>query len=410
MAVTVMNYFDRNLISILIGDIKSEFDLSDGQIGLISGLAFAAVYSFLAIPVARFADRGRRVKVLGASLFLWSIMTSFCGFATGLGTFLLGRFGVGAGEAGGLPTTHALIADYASPRWRSTALSLTAVAGGIGVALAVSLGGYLSGEFGWRAVFWLAGLPGIGLAILVVFTIREPLPMKQRPAENTPVVSKASTFREDASELLGRRTFQLTCMGLCAVSLGVYATNLWTPTLLMRNFSMSAAELGPLYALATAPVFLIGSLAGGLLSDILSRYDKRAPLWIMAAAFLINVPLSLMMFLSTTFELALIAATASALMASVFTGPAFALIQALSGSRLRATGAAFFLLAGNFVGMGLGPFFTGSLSDALEPFVGTESLGIALSIMMIFYLAGTVLFLKSTETLRDDLTNVANAA
>ena len=130
----------------------------------------------------------------------------------------------------------------------------------------------------------------------------------------------------------------------------------------------------------------------------------------MAAAFLINIPLSLMMFLSATFELALIAASASALMASIYTGPAIALIQTLSGSRLRATGAAFFLLAGNFVGMGLGPFFAGNLSDLLEPIAGTESLGFALSIMMIFYFVGALLFLKGTKTLRGDLSEVAIVA
>lgn len=393
---TCLNYYDRNLIGILIEPLKAELHFSDSQVGLLSGLAFAIVYCAMGIPIARFADRGRRVRVLGIALAFWSVMTSLTGFATNFATLFAARLGVGVGEAGGLPTTHALVSAYTTPRWRATALGATTVATGVGVALAAAIGGLIAQHYGWRAAFWTAGPPGLVVAILVLFTIREP-EMPHR------VDARASTFGEDARELLTRRSMLLLCIGLGAVSIGAYGTLAWTPSLLVRTYGLSLGEVGASYAAATAPLWLVGSLGGGLLSDQLSRRDPRWALWIIVGSFALNVPISLALFHASSFGVALIFAAISTMLSGIFTAPSFALIQNLSGARLRATGAAIFMAIGNLAGLGLGPYVTGLLSDLLAERFGTASLAIALSVVVMSYAVGVVIFLFAMRTLRADL-------
>src|SRR5580704_7892766 len=159
-------------MGILVPAIKADLHLSDGQIGLLSGLAFVSVYCVLGIPIAQYADRGQRVRVLAVSLAFWSIMTSLCGFAAGFGALFLARCGVGVGEAGGLPTTQAIVSEYSPPRWKVSSLALPIFASGIGQALASALGGLIADRLGWRFAFWLAGIPGVLLALLVIATVR----------------------------------------------------------------------------------------------------------------------------------------------------------------------------------------------------------------------------------------------
>lgn len=399
---TLLNYYDRNLIGILMQAIKADLKLSDGLLGLLSGLAFAIVYSTLGIPIARYADGGRRVRVLGVALALWSVMTSVCGLATGFATLFLARLGVGVGEAGGLPATHALISEYSAPRWRATALATTYVASGLGVAVAGAVGGLVADRYGWRAAFWTAGVPGIVLAILILTTIRE-------PAIAAPVAQHRPTFRKDAGELFGRRSFLFLVLGLATASIGIYGMLLWTPAYLMRTFGLSAGAMGTAYGAATAPCFLIGSALSGLLSDALSRRDPRWSVWIIAGSFVLNVPFCLALFHAPTFGWALTLAVPSTILAYMWPAPAAALIQHLSGARLRATGAAIHMATGNLVGLGLGPYIAGSLSDAFVPRFGSGALAVALSVMTVFYILGAMLFLTAARTLRGDLAQAGTA-
>ena len=385
---TALNYYDRSLMGILLQAIKADLHLSDGQIGLLSGLAFASVYCLLGIPIAQYADRGHRVRVLAASLALWSIMTSLCGFAAGFMALFAARCGVGVGEAGGLPTTQALISGYSPTRWRVTSLAVPIFASGIGQALAAALGGMIADRLGWRSAFWIAGVPGILLSLLVIGTIKEP----QDGLVSVERHDAGRQLREDLKALFGKKSLVVLCIGLSIASIGVYGGNAWAPAFLMRTFKLSAGTVGPSFAVVAGPAFMIGSLIGGLLPDLIPRRDMRGPWWVVIASFAMNIPCSLALFYSPSFGSALIAVGASTLVLAMYPAPTFALIQYLSGARLRATGVAVFLAVTNLVGLGLGPYIIGTLSDLYARTLGSDSLRLALTTTVIVsYATGLLL-------------------
>jgi MFS family permease len=176
--ISLLGYYDRYLVAILVESIKHDLGVSDGQVGLLTGFAFAFVYSIMAVPVARYSDGGRRVLVLGVSLLIWSAMTALCGLAPSFAVLLIARLGVGMGEAGGIPTTHALVSDHFPARWRATALSATVVIGGIGFMIANAAGGWVADHWGWRAAFLVGAAPAPLLALLLFTTVREPVPSR----------------------------------------------------------------------------------------------------------------------------------------------------------------------------------------------------------------------------------------
>jgi MFS family permease len=409
--VNLLNYFDRNLITILIEPIRKDLSLSDAQSGMLMGLAFALIYSVLGVPVARIADRGRRVTVLSVSLAVWSGMTTLCGFANSFATMFLARLGVGVGEAGGLPSTHALVAEYFPREKRGVAMSIVAVGGSAGLLLGLILGGLLHGAFGWRKAFMIAGAPGLLLAATLALTLREPRAMQ--PAVSEPV---RQNLRGALRELWGRKAYVLLTLGLGVATIGAYGHQTWIPTFLIRSFNLTTAQTGVLYGLASAPAALLGVLFGGVLTDRLSKKDARWPLWITAISFAAMVPIALAFFLApgmpslTSRPLLIVALSVPiAMLGVMWTAPCFALIQNLAGARLRATAAAAFMLVTNLVGLSAGPALTGLLSDWLSPAFGTDALRYALAIMTLPYLAGVALFLMATRTVKADLAQVSDA-
>jgi MFS family permease len=396
---TALNYYDRTLMGILVPAIKADLHLSDGQIGLLSGLAFVSVYCVLGIPIAQYADRGQRVRVLAVSLAFWSIMTSLCGFAAGFGALFLARCGVGVGEAGGLPTTQAIVSEYSPSGWKVSALALPIFASGIGQALAAALGGLIADRLGWRFAFWIAGIPGVVLALLVIATVRS----QQDRLVPTKVVARGLQLRASVKTLMSKPSLVLLFAGLSVASIGVYGGNAWAATFLMRTFKLSASTVGPSYAAVAGPVFMVGSLLGGLLPDLSPSRDMRSAWWVVIASFALNIPFSLAFFFSPTFGWALVAAGGSILVLALYPAPTFALIQQLSGARLRATGVAIFLAITNLVGLGLGPYIIGHLSDRFATSLGSDSLRPALTVSVITsYFLGVVLLVRASRVFRKD--------
>lgn len=396
---TALNYYDRTLMGILVPAIKADLHLSDGQIGLLSGLAFVSVYCLLGIPIARYADRGQRVRVVAASLAFWSIMTSVCGFAAGFGSLFLARCGVGVGEAGGLPTTQAIVSEYSPSGWKVSALALPIFASGIGQALAAALGGLIADRLGWRYAFWIAGIPGILLALLVIATIRS----QQDHLVPTKPRAKGLQLRASVMTLLRKPSLLLLFAGLSVASIGVYGGNAWAATFLMRTFRLSASTVGPSYAAVVGPVFMVGSLLGGVLPDLIPSRHMRSAWWVVIASFAVNIPFSLALFFSASFGWALVAAGGSILVLALYPAPTIALIQHLSGTRLRATGVAVFLAITNLVGLGLGPYIIGHLSDLFATSLGSNSLRPALTITVITsYFLGILLLLRASQVYRKD--------
>jgi MFS family permease len=398
--VCLMNYYDRNLMGILVQPIKAELHLTDTQIGMMTGFAFALVYSIVAVPIGRFADSHGRTRVLAAGLTLWSVMTMCCGLSNSFLTFLLARLGVGIGEATGLPTCHAIVAEHFSLAWRARALSVLAAAAGLGITLANALGGYVADREGWRAAFYSAGASGLILGVFLILTVRD-----------VPRRIDAGTIQREAREsvwtaislLLRRRSFFALCFGLGIASIGVFSLQAWIPAYLLREFGGSPGQVGFAYSMATGPSSIVGLLGGGLLADRLSRRDARWPMRLLALNFVCTLPLIALFLTARTFHGALFVAVPMTLLNLAYTSPAYTLVQNLTGDRYRATGAAIFLLAVNLIGLGVGPALTGRLSDALTPSFHIHALGVALACISTTYLLGAAIFMWGTRTLARDL-------
>jgi MFS family permease len=395
--LTALNFYDRYVISIVVQDIKGAFALSDSQIGLLSGLAFAVVYSLASIPVARYADRDRHARVLGLSALIWSAMSGACGFATGFWTLLLARFGVGLGESGGAPTTQALVARRFSPRWRGTAFGVIGVAGATGAIVALSGGGTIAHLYGWRTVFYAGAVTGIPIALVLLLTVRD------SAGAEVEVKPAAIPFSVALRTLVNRRAYLWTCAGLAFATLGPYGLVAWMPAYLMRQFHLDSQQVGATYAVSVGIATLIGVVLGGVIGDWLNRRDSRAPLYLLIASFGITAPLQIAVLLSNDYAAVLTLVIPQTVIAMLWVSPTYALIQALSGRRLGATGAAVYAMLINLIGQGLGPSLAGWLSDMLAPSFGEQSLRYALIIEVCSCFPGVIAFLIATRTAREDI-------
>lgn len=401
-AVSFLNYYDRNLINILLQPIKKSLHLSDAGAGLLVGPAFALVYCFLGVPIARFADRGYRVGVLSAALSVWSVMTALCGIATSLPMMVLARFGVGVGEAGGLPNTHALVAEYFPLERRGFAMSVIAVIAMAGVMSGTFFGGLFNDLFGWRTAFLMAGVPGLLVAALVFLTIREPV----RSASAGAPVARFGIW-EATCTLARRRSFLYVSGGMAFAALAEYASQAWLPTYLIRHYALTPGELGTRYALVTGIPAVIGMLTGGRLADLWIRRDARAPVWILILTYCIALPLTLVTLLTNSLTLVFSVTALSSLFTGIYIGPNYALIQGLAGAKMRSTAAAVYMLLVNLVGLGAGPLVAGLLSDRLSLYFGADGLRYALCGLLSTYVIGIAMFLKAAQTVSADLADAA---
>jgi MFS family permease len=399
--VSLANYYDRNLISILVEPLKRDLHLSDSQIGLLTGFAFALAYGVFGIPVARLADRYGRVRILSISVALWSVMTALTARTVGFVSMALARAGVAIGEAGGLPPTHALVAEYFEPERRGRALSLMGVCGGLGFTFAYAGGGLINDWRGWRVAFLLSGIPGLLVAVLLACTVREP--PRPSPPQSATGAAEPMSLREVSAILWRRRAFVHLCVGLGIAAIGAYAQAAWSPAFLMRVYHMSAARVGSFYSLVAGPATLLSIFAGGALNDWLVRRDKRGPFWILALSFGSIVPASFVLFLVHNFALNMALSFIVTVLAGLWVGPSYALVQSLAGPRLRAVAAAIFMMLVNVVSLGLGPYLTGVLSDALTPRFGTDALTVSLCVMTLTCGIGVVNFLLATRTAAVDM-------
>lgn len=373
VAVISLNIIDRQIIAILAEPIKRDLALTDTQLGLLTGLAFSLFYSIVGIPIARYADRGDRVRLLAAATLAWSLMTGLGAAAVSYVTLLLTRAGVAVGEAGCNPTTQSLLADYFPPERRGLAQGILVTAIPISSLLALVLGGLVADRLGWRWTLVVVAIPGVLLAPLILKLLPEP-----RRAGGAQADRRQAGLRQDVAALLGRRELALLIAAATVSSVQSYAMLLWAPSFFIRSFGWSLSAAGVWLGLSVGIGGVIGSLVAGRLADKLRSRGAGAQILISALVAAATVPILLAMLGGDRAEIA-IGAFFVLQAVSVASSPAlYAALQDFAPPANRALAFALLSLCANLVGMGLGPVLLGAVSDALQPVHGDQSLRLAL--------------------------------
>lgn len=397
------NFIDRQLLAILQESIKADLGLSDSQLGLLTGFAFAVFYVTAGIPIARWADRSNRRNIVALSLAVWSGMTAVSGMAQNYVQLLLARIGVGVGEAGGSPPSHSMISDIFPANRRASALGFYSTGVNVGILFGFLLGGWLNEYFGWRVAFMVVGAPGILLALLVRFTVAEPI---RGLAENKQVSDRPIPVIEILSLLWSRHSFRHLAVASGLTAFVSYAIASWSASYFIRSHGMSTGELGTWLAFIMGFGGAVGAFGGGVLADKLATKDKRWYVWVPAVAGMIAAPFIVVVYSADSAYLALLCAVVPGVMSNVFLGSTVATVHSLVGVRMRAMSSAVFFFILNIIGLGLGPYSVGLLSDYLALDYGQESLRYAmLMILPIVAVWAVVHFLLASRNLREDLQN-----
>jgi len=399
--VYVFNFVDRQLLVILQESIKKELQLSDTQLGLLSGFTFAIFYVTLGIPIARFADRRNRRNVVALSLGLWSVMTAFSGLARNFIQLLLARIGVGVGEAVGSPPAHAMISDYFPPEKRSTALSVYSTGIYFGVLIGFLMGGYLNQHLGWRTAFFVLGTPGLIFSLVFYTTVKEP--KKGATDSQKTATGETPSLRDVLKLLYSGKVFVYLAMATGLHVFCIYGLLNWAPSFLSRLHGMKTADIGVSLGLIYGLGGVIGTWAGGYLTDYFGKQDKRYYLKIPAYAILLCMLFTAgTLFLQNTM-LTLVCLGACAFLQSMYLGPSVAVAHSLVPASMRALTSAILFFVLNLVGLGLGPLAVGIISDLLKPALGIESLRWALSILIIISAGSATLFFTAANKIIVDL-------
>ena len=392
--VYIFNFVDRQILVILQEPIKAELGLSDTQLGLLTGFAFALFYVVVGIPIARWADVGNRRNIVSMALVVWSGMTAVSGLAQNYTQLLLARIGVGIGEAGASPPSHSMISDYYEPEERGAAMSIYSMGLYLGILVGLLLGGWLADKIGWRMAFFAVGLPGILMAVVVRFTLKEP-PRGGSGMVSDPTVGQKYTFKETLSYLWQSKPFRKAAFaaGFCAFT--GYSTLTFIPSFLIRSHGMSISEVGVSLGLIIGFSGVIGALSGGFLADKFGKINLRWYMWVPAIGVLLSVPFALLALSLDSLTWVLVCIFISNVFGSCYLGPTIAISHHLVKPSMRATTSAILFFILNIVGLGCGPVVTGMMSDALTPEYGAESLRYALMFSSLVILLAVVQYIRS---------------
>jgi len=397
--VYLVNFADRHLISVLIEPMKRDLGATDTQMGLLTGMAFAAFYVLFGLPVAMWADRGSRRSILALGIAVWSLLTA----ATGLGRsylhVLLARIGVGVGESTAGAPVHSLISDYFPAERRATALAIYTAGAQIGAMLGIMLGGWLSDLYGWRITFLLIGAPGLALALLVRLTVAEP----RRGRFDGAVTTRPAALGETLRFLAARPSYLCIILAIASLISASYGASSWHPTLLRRVHGMSGTEIGVWLGLVANGGAMLGGISLALLADRLGRRDKRWYLILPAVATLLSLPLTFVFPLWPDRETAIFFLAPWSFLAGSIAGPMYAMVQSVARPDMRALAAAILMFVMNLLGMGIGPTFVGMASDALTPRFGDEAIRYAVLLVAPAQLLGAGLCLLGARHLPRDI-------
>jgi MFS transporter, Spinster family, sphingosine-1-phosphate transporter len=432
LAILIFSYADGQALGLVLQSIKVDLHLSDTQLGLLTGIAFAFFYSVMGIPIARWADRGNRVTIISLTAAVWSVLVSLTGRATNFVQLLLIRSGVAIGESGCVPAANSLISDYFAPAERPRAMGIFLLGGPSSLLVGYFAAGWLNQFFGWRVMFLLLGLPGLVLAAVARFTLREPR-VKRRQNVVGPNTTAASdntdtdadtpsrpegavssptqpSVKEVFSTLRGSATFRhlLICLSIAALFTNGMAT--WLPTFMIRSYDLKTGALGTGFTLALGASGFVGTYLGGALASRYAANNERLQLKALTILFCAFAVIWALVYLSRDYYAGLAWMALGTLGGSMAGAPVYGMIQTLVPSRMIAISIAIIYLFSNLIGAGLGPLAAGALSDLFQAIFGLESLRYALLVMCPGYIwAGLHLWLASKTVTKDLRTARAEA-
>ena len=375
LIVYIFNFIDRQIVNILAEPIARDLELTDTQIGLMTGLAFALFYTVLGIPIARLADRQTtsRPRLIAVALALWSAMTALCGVAQNFWQLLLARIGVGVGEAGCTPPAHSLISDMVPPEKRASALAFYSLGIPVGSLLGMVIGGLLADYLGWREAFVVVGLPGVVLALVVWSVLRDPRRSDVAAAAAGKGSPAALPLGQAVAEIMRSRAFVLLVLAGSAAAFLSYGKTTWTTIFFQRTHDMTPGQVGLWFGIIGGVGGILGTWLGGYLADRFGARNRRHVLTAPAVGMALAVPLAIAAYQAPSWPLALALIFLPQVFNSLYYGPCYSAAQGLVPLRARAIAAAALLFFQNLIGLGLGPLFFGVLSDWLKPVFGPDS-------------------------------------
>lgn len=406
--VYVFNFVDRQVIVILSEYIIEDLDLNLTQYGMLSGIAFAAIYCLFGIPIARIADKGNRRNVIAVSLTVWSLFTAVCGSVQNFWQLFAARFGVGIGEAGGSPPAHSMVSDIFPANERATALSIYSLGVYGGILVGYIGGAYLVQWFDWRIAFIVVGLPGILLAVLLRLTVKEP---PRGFAEVTERTTEETSFQDVLKLLWSRKAFRHLSFACALHAFVTYGVGNFMVIFLSRVHEMPTIEIGKLYGLVAGIGGLAGTFIGGWLSDRMANKtdDANWYIWIPLISTIAAIPFAINTFL---FMDTGTAATVSWLIPVFFGGfylaPCIAMTHGMVGLRMRALSSAVLYFVLNLIGLGLGPILTGYAADLMTPEYGTDAIRYAMTLTILVNIWCAFHYYMTTRTLKQSLADAPN--
>jgi sugar phosphate permease len=425
--VYAFNFLDRQIISILAIPIQDELGLSDRQLGLLGGIAFAALYSTLGVPIAWLADRKSRTSIITVSLVVWSGFTAVCGMAQNFWQLFLARVGVGVGEAGGVAPSYSLIADYFPPEKRARALALYSLGIPIGSAFGVIAGAQIAGgnlgeSLDWRAAFIIVGLAGIAIAPIFKLTLREPkrggldvkpqtqaAKLQPEPGEAASAAAPAEAADEKKPGFFGvfavlakKPSFWFLVFGASCSSMMGYGVFFWVPSFFARSFELDIITTGWLFGGVLFVGGSLGIILGGVLGDLMGKGSKKMYAIVPAIAFFCTFPMYIAGTMASTPLIAALLFVIPTGLGLAWLGPTLSAFQHLAPANMRAMASAVFLLINNLLGIGVGVYVLGELSTLLTPAFGADALRYSIMIGASLYLVAGLLFLLASRTLAND--------
>lgn len=399
--VYMFNFIDRQILAILLPSIKAEFTVSDTLLGLLTGTAFALFYVSLGVPIARYADRNNRRNLIALAVAIWSGMTAISGAVVSFWQLALARVGVGIGEAGCSPPAHSMIADMYPPERRSAAMGVYTLGISAGIMFAYLAGGWFVENVGWRQTFFAVGLPGLLLALIVRFTIKEPI---RGASEQRHDSGAQPTIREVAAFLVRRRSFIYMAVGSGLSSWVGYSIIFNMPSFLVRSFAASPSEIGVWLGLIYGVAGGLGFFLGGYLADRIGQRSHRKALGFLAASTLLATLFNAGVFLSASVFWCLVLLILPSVISNFYLAPVLGQTQSLVSLRMRAVASSLILLVLNVIALLIGQPITGLISDMFAATQGVESMRYALLVISVVALpVAAVCYWLAGRTIERDL-------